>query len=267
MNPLEGPTAEARQSIRQQGPARRRLFRRSDPPDQAKVIFDDAFNHRPEDSEPPTGAVDARPDPVHRRCSRPPLPLRDRLEGGGDAAPDRARPAAGLPRHRHRQPASPLRRGRGRPGRRGRDRERPGARGTTCSSRRSSPSGPGRTTACLTTPRPRSPPRSSSRSPARSSTWARTSSIPTCCTARASGPAWPRPTGRRGGRWRRSTRAAGPACSASATSPSSSSTTSASRRASGPGSSRTVATPSGAGTATSGSSAPRTGSSTRASRS
>ena len=32
------------------------------------------------------------------------------------------------------------------------------------------------------------------------------------------GPAWPRPTGRPGGRWRRSTRAAGPACSASATS-------------------------------------------------
>ena len=48
-------------------------------------------------------------------------------------------------------------------------------------------------------------------------------SIPTCSTARPSGPAWPRPTGRPGGRWRRSTTAAGPACSASATSPSNSS--------------------------------------------
>ena len=33
---------------------------------------------------------------------------------------------AGIPRHRHRQPAPPLRRGRGRPGHRGGDRERPG---------------------------------------------------------------------------------------------------------------------------------------------
>ena len=43
-----------------------------------------------------------------------PLPVRDRLEGAGDAAPDRARPAAGLPGHRYRQPAPALRRGRGR---------------------------------------------------------------------------------------------------------------------------------------------------------
>ena len=63
-----------------------------------------------------------------------------------------------------------------------------------------------------------------------------------------------------------STTAAGPACSASATSPSNSSTACARGRASGPASSRTAATPPGAGTATSARSAPRTGWSTRASR-
>ncbi len=65
---------------------------------------------------------------------------------------------------------------------------------------------------------------------------------------------------------RRSTTAAGRACSASATSPSNSSNSSARRHAFGPASSRTAATPFGAGIATSGSSAPPTGWSTRASR-
>ena len=86
-----------------------------------------------------------------------------------------------------------------------RDRERPGGPRATCSCRRSSPSARGRTTACPTTPTPRSRPRSSSRSPARSSTWARTSidSYVLHGPSRRSGLA--RPTGRRGGRWRRST--------------------------------------------------------------
>ena len=93
-----------------------------------------------------------RSDCDHRGGSRAPLPLRDRLEGGRDAAPDRARPAPGLPRHRHRQPAPPLPRGRGRAGRRGGDRGAAWWPGTTCSCRPSSPSGAGRTTACPTTP-------------------------------------------------------------------------------------------------------------------
>ena len=98
---------------------------------------------------------------------------------------------AGLPRHRHRQPAPPLPRGRGRPGRRGRDRERPGGpRRPVPADQVHLPPRAGPPPA-LRPRRPHPRPRSSSRSPARSSTWAPRSSTPTCCTARRSGPAWP----------------------------------------------------------------------------
>ena len=76
----------------------------------------------------------------------------DRTAGAdGAGAPD------GLPRHRHRQPAPPLLRGRRRPGaRRGLPRGAR-ARATICSCRPSSPTRPGRTTGCPTTRAPTSP--------------------------------------------------------------------------------------------------------------
>ena len=157
---------------------------------------------------------------THRGRPSSPLPVRDRLEGGRDAAPDRARPPAGLSRHRHGQPAPPLPRGGRRPGDRGGDRERPrDPRRPVPADEVHLPARAGPPPA-LRPGRARSRPRSSSRSPARSSTWASRRSIPTCCTAPRTASACPRPTGRRGGRWKPSTTAAGPACSASATSPS-----------------------------------------------
>src|SRR5258705_11261744 len=51
------------------------------------------------------------PGPVRARPS-----LRDRLEGGPHPGPGRARPADGLPRHRHREPAAALFRARRRAG-------------------------------------------------------------------------------------------------------------------------------------------------------
>ena len=59
---------------------------------------------------------------------------------------------AGLPRHRHRQPAPPLPRGRGRPGHRGGDRGRPGGPGGPVPADQVHLPAAGRTTACPTIP-------------------------------------------------------------------------------------------------------------------
>ena len=89
------------------------------------------------------GGADARPDLVDRRRLECPVPVRDRLEGGRDAAPDRAGPAtrasgASTP------PTSAAITTRPRSGRPSRRRSRAAWwPGRTCSCRPSSPSGAG----------------------------------------------------------------------------------------------------------------------------
>ena len=155
------------------------------------------------------------PGPVRAR-----LPLRHRLEGGPHPGPGRAGPADGLPRHRHRQPAPALLRGR----RSGRRSPRPTAAGVVARDElflqtkftyRRRPGPP----AALRPDAADRRRRSSSRSPARSST---------CGTDHIDsyvlhGPRRAVGLGRRGlarcgGRWRRCARRPGArACSASAT--------------------------------------------------